>query len=413
MLLSGAALILSVVIGRLAGPSVLGQFTVGYSIAVVCSCLVRSLTVAPFAIYIFRADEEERAAMRGSMAIQSIAVIGTVFTLAMLLIASLAIVSAATVALGFDGKDSLPSKSTLATLMAITLGTTGMMAREVARQASFAEMNFQPAVWMDAASFGFQLAGIAVLVVMERLQTGPIFYILAAGGWLPVIGWWIAYKRQLRIDFKHARETWGDIFRFGRWEALGQSCQVGQMYALPWVMALSGGFAAAGIYAAVWSVLQLVSPFSQAAGNLMGPLLARSYASGGAMELSKLTRRFTILSFNVSAVYVIAMTLLGTRLLTLAYGSRYGEPFALVVVLSVVIASGLATMAVTKSIVVLGRPDWIFAIQAGGVIAILIAAATLGSRFGLLGAAVGLLAAQVFIAIAKVYAYRKVSSRRG
>jgi len=135
-------------------------------------------------------------------------------------------------------------------------------------------------------------------------------------------------------------------------------------------------------------------------------MLARVYAEQGRDQLTRTTRQLTGFAIAISAIYVSGIVVLGPWAMNLAYGSQYGSPSMLLTILSVVVATSIGTMAMSKSIVVLEHPHWLFVIQAVVLALILIVSTVLGMQGGLIGAAVGLLIAQFIGAIAKMACYR-------
>ncbi|MDA8745580.1 hypothetical protein N9N28_13190 [Rubripirellula amarantea] len=393
--ISLSSLLATVVIGRFAGAESLGQYVVGFSIAVTFSCLVRALIVAPFGVFIFRAPEADRCVMRSAMWLQAGSVIALTVVLGML--ASVAVEL-------FDV--SISGKM----LMAVTCIVTGMMAREIARQACFAELRFASAMGGDVVSSLLTIGGIAGLWYFERLTPALALVAVGTAGWIASAGWWIRIPLNNGIDVSETIRRWSTTWRFGRWEALGQTCQVLQGYVLSWILAISSGFEAAGFYAATWSIVQLASPFAQGAGNAMGPSLARAFADHGSVQLRKTTRHLTMAALGASIVYLIAIAIVGPELFQFAYGDQYPRPTSLLIVLAGVVCVSVISMAITKAIVILERPHHIFLIQAGVLAGIVGCSLALGSMYGLIGAAIGLLTAQIGGLAAKVWAYRATAA---
>lgn len=385
VVLSAANLLTCVLIGREAGPETLGQYSVGFSVTIVLSCLQRALVVNPFGIFVFRRPEAMRARMRGTLLIHAAATIG--------LGLGIGLVATAAMDAAWLG-------------VALSVAVAGGMLRETARQANFAELRFASAFAIDAFSALLQVAGVLWCWRMNTWSPASLFGVLGVASLGSGLAWTMWWSNRSQFDFRDAIAAWPSTWRFGRWEAMGQSLQVVQTNALAYILALTSGFAAAGLYAAVWSIVQLVSPFAQAAGNMMGPWLSRSFAVSGIASLRRMTRQWTVASIGLGAVYVVTISILGTRILMAAYGPQYGQPQALMTLLSVVVAVSFASMAITKSITVLEQPSWIFWIQSMVLVLIIALAGGLGRIGGLEWAAAGLLAAQAIGLAAKATVYR-------
>jgi len=132
------------------------------------------------------------------------------------------------------------------------LAVTGVMSREVVRQAKFAQWQFASAFRTDLLASILQVAMLVALWKLDRLSPGWLFLSLGLSSWLASADWWLTNQLGRSTDWTDAKDRWSKTWRFGRWEAMGQTCQVVQIFALPWILVFTGGFAAAGLYAAAW-----------------------------------------------------------------------------------------------------------------------------------------------------------------
>lgn len=406
--MSATALATPVLIGRYAGAEMLGEFSLGYSIAVVCSCLVRALTVVPFSVFVHRVLPAQRSIMRGNLLLYALSAI-VVLTASLVTLATLwflAVLPSATW-LGIIDADSARLSMPAMTVFLMIIGSTGLVAREVARQTCFSELLFRTAFAVDFGSSLMQLTGLLILFWTQAIRIELIFIVLGLSGWLSALGFWLWYRGRTSTHWAEAKSAWPETFRFGRWEAIGQSCQVAQNYSLTWIIALTEGVASAGIFAAVWSVLLLISPFSQAAGNYIGPILAHAYASSGFASLTAQTRKFSLAAAVTGVLYILAILAAGPLLLNILYGPEYQNTRSLMAILAVAITLGLIPMGWSKTIAILGYPNWNSAIQVLGFLTAITASLLLGLTYGVLGTATGMLMAQALIGFARWFAYQQ------
>jgi O-antigen/teichoic acid export membrane protein len=166
-ILSLTSLISAVVIGRFAGTEVLGQFTVGFSLAVIFSCIIRALVVGPFAIFVFRVPESDRRPMRSAMWLQCGTMVLSVLGLGIVFSTALGLMN-------FDNTTVKSSAEVIRLAWGGTLIVTGFMLREVARQANFAELQFTAAFAGDLVASILTVTGLAGLWWTQNLQGSSI-----------------------------------------------------------------------------------------------------------------------------------------------------------------------------------------------------------------------------------------------
>ncbi|MEO0742226.1 MAG: hypothetical protein AAF089_11610 [Bacteroidota bacterium] len=398
MVVSGTNFVTVAVLGRVAGAEVLGLYAVGFSLIMIVATTLRSLLITPYAVFAPRATEARRQGMRGCVVLGWTLLAGGITLLAGL-VAVLLNGSLAATAVG----DTYPLLAA-----AVTLALPAWALRETARQVLFADLRFGAALVVDGVASALQLGGLVFLVATQRLDAATMTMVLAGSCGVVGVGWLVSTWRGLAFRRAWLRADAGQSFRFGRWGALSQASHVLQGYALNWILAITGGFAAAGVYAALWSIVQLASPFLQGAGNAMTPILAQQRAQGGRPQLARTTARVTRLAFVAVILYMGAIALAGAPATRVIYGPQYDGMLATLVLLAGSVGVAALALVATKVISVLEYPHVNFGLNLAGLVMIVLFAAPLGHAYGLNGAAAGLLLAAALGTVLKWGCYALV-----
>lgn len=372
-LFSGTNFVSAVLVGRFAGAEELGVYALCFSLVMLAIGVQRALLVSPFVVVSSKLDGKQLPAMRGSM-------------LAATLLLCLALCMLAASAFPF-----LSVTMTATLFVALPAG----LLRDFQRRLAVAEMRFGIAVWLDLLIALAQLSVLAWLAMQARLSA-PTALLASSAVWMVISVGGVIFARRL---FFFSRKTFVlDIARLwpiGRWIAMSQLLSTMQSFILPWVMACAHSTALAGVYAACWSIVQVMSPVIEGLGNMLGPIMARSI---GAPTLNTLRQRVvlaTIVFAILMLILLAAIALLGSELLTRLYGSEFREYYW--VLLALALASTVTNVGIptAKALTQLRCERWNFGVALVSFAMTLIFAVILLKVSGTTGAAWGLIVGSV------------------
>ncbi|MEM8670732.1 MAG: lipopolysaccharide biosynthesis protein [Planctomycetota bacterium] len=395
LVVSGTNFLVIAMLGRYAGAEHLGRFTLGFSVVVIAVTAIRSLLMTPYAVYAQKESHRRRDGMRGTVLIGC----GILCTVATLI----------GIAVGFMLMRTEASYGQF--LVIVSLAIPAMTLRELGRQMSFADLRFARAVCYDAIACTIYLVSIAWLILNDRLSASSAMIALMIATSFAGISWLVVNRTEFDFFSETIREDISRYWSFGRWGAAGQASHVAQSYCVHWVLAIAGGVNATGLFAAVWSVVQLASPFVQGAGNALTPLLAKRLNDEGRDSLRHAILRCTQLALLAAAIYLLAIWLAGPFIMRTVFGSDFQDTEAITIWLGCSVALATLGLAPTKVISVLGFPHVNFSLNFLGLFVTALLAGILGSFYGIEGTAIALMVAAMIGMIAKWGCYRSVMQR--
>jgi O-antigen/teichoic acid export membrane protein len=220
---------------------------------------------------------------------------------------------------------------------------------------------------------------------------------------------WLWRHRGL-FDFRHrtlgghAAESW----YFGKWIVAGVLLHSLAKDTFPWIVNAIHGTRAAGVLAAAFSIGFLVNPVLTATTNILGPIMARRLADGGAAELRAFVWRGTQVALVLGLVYGAALMFGGAWMTQLAYGPQYAESGRIAGWLALGVAASVATLPIGVGLYALHRTDITFhAVGVAAAIAVVVSG-PLVYRYAAFGVAIALLIENISESVAKAVWYRRV-----
>jgi O-antigen/teichoic acid export membrane protein len=170
----------------------------------------------------------------------------------------------------------------------------------------------------------------------------------------------------------------------------GQLTDIGQRYALFWLLASLLGAGLTGVYVACASVVMIFTPIILGLGSVLAPRAAQAYAAGGAAEVKRVVWKATVLLGITMAVACAGLAASGDLSLRLFYGGHefagYGTVIALLALSTFLSA---ISFPMDSGLWVMERPDLNFWAGLGGLVVTLASSVLLIPPWGILGAAAG------------------------
>jgi O-antigen/teichoic acid export membrane protein len=381
IVVSGANLITTILIGRCCGPEELANYALAFTLVILTFSVLETLIVMPYTIFVQRLDGTARLEYRGAVLVQC----GGLAALAALAIAGWGLVLST--GLGPAGLGPM--------LFTLSAAIPFYLLREWVRKFLFAHLHSNQALQLDLTAATLQILALFLLTAGGLLSAVTATLVIGAANALVALPWlirsrseWLLRRNQI---WPALRRNWS----FGRWLFAGRI--VGQMNSdllLLWLMAFVIGKKATGIFAACMTVISLSNPFILGIGQVLTPWLAQALTDGGPGELRRVTRKATGLMGLALGGFCLGLWLWGEEALRLLYGGQYMGQGPLVFLLSVSILAFALSLPPMGSLLVLGRPDMSLKVSVVGLLLTAAVAFVLVGSWGLVGVACGLIVGQ-------------------
>lgn len=275
---------------------------------------------------------------------------------------------------------------------AVLLAMAFWQLQETFRRALMAHLRHNAAIWGDALSYGGQAVLVWLLARDGLLTLQRIFLVVAVTSALAAllqslqVGW---SAIPLPATLAIARKYWSR----GKWALLNGMNESGIRQILPWILALLYSPAEAASFQAVMNIVGVSHPVIFGTSNLVIPAAAEAKNRRGTAAAFRTSSWYGALSALLVLPFFGALFIWPRPALALFYGKLspyvalgFGIRIAAFTYLVYVSSSFLAAYLFG-----IGRPKYVFAANIGSTILVLVPAAILIIRYGVIGALASLL----------------------
>jgi len=372
---SGTSFATSVLLGRFASQQELGVYYLALSVVYFARGLQEQIVSAPYMIYCSRKQGPALAEYAGSALLHQCVMMAA--TAGVLIIALAAGV--------------LPG-GVEAAFWLLVVAAPLLLAREFARQMSFAHLDLKRAMLMDMAAATLQFAALLGLAAAGRLTVTTTLATLAIASGLATVGWLATSKYQMVASMRVAARDWLHNWTFARWALASQLLACTAPYVMPWVVAVSHGEAQTGLLGACTTLVGLSNTFLQGLCNFLSPRAAQAFSQGGVKELRwVLINTALLFAATLGALVAIAFTL-GEQIAVLLYGPSFAGAGLIIGVLSLSVLANSAGVVAGNGLWAMERPKANFVADLCSLGVVIVATCWLVPTFGPLGAAISTLA---------------------
>jgi O-antigen/teichoic acid export membrane protein len=194
------------------------------------------------------------------------------------------------------------------TFLAAAIVLPALMAREYARQISFAHSAPWAALTMDVVSGVLQIG--ALFAFLQYAVSSPLAYLISGGAAVFGFAAWTSFGVQkVAISRSTCRQDWTDNWQFGRWALVSQI--TGNLAPLPWIIFLMWGAGETGAFDGANRIVGLSNILVIGYCNFLAAAASNAFASEGAPGLRRVVSR---------AATIFAAGLGGLCLLSLIWG---------------------------------------------------------------------------------------------
>jgi O-antigen/teichoic acid export membrane protein len=277
-------------------------------------------------------------------------------------------------------------------LLALLGGWPLLLLRHGIRRFALVDLQYGAALAVDAAASILQLAALAALVWLGQLTIFSIYGAMAVACAVASAGWYLLARPPVHVIRGRVRDDWRGNWAFGKWAL--RSFLIGSTvpYIMPWLLDLSMGTAATGVFGACLTLVGVTNIFISAVANVVTPQAASIYVQGGSPALARFLWRaggFLALSLSVP---VVLMAVAGDPIARWVFGESFqGLGGTLTIMAGTALMTGISMVA-GNGLWALERPKSNFLADVVCLITTLLASLLLIAPWGVLGAALATLA---------------------
>lgn len=397
-IVSGSRFIATILLGRICGADELGAYGLGFTFVVLLACIQNALVTLPYTVFAPGQKQRRSEFYAGSVFLQYIA-------LALLASLALGLVSVA--------RSSVLGVSELSRVFAfIALVTPAILLWEFSRRFGFARLHVGKVLLLDLTATAAFIGGLLGLVIFERLSAANAYLVMGATYGLVSAIWLVRDTQRFRFSLRLARREVRPHWSFGRWVFASETALMARSYIVPWMIAIWLNSTATGIFVAYATIVVLANPVLIGLSNVLAPDLAFTYANEGILAVRRFVFRTTAVVTTAMLLFTITLTLVGERLITVAYGSDFGGYHLCVFILAFGIFAEAAGMPSYTGLWSIGRPNLCFLACLAGLVVTVGLTAAMTPWLGITGAAIGFSSGKLVSAVLQGIAFAGVTRPR-
>ena len=364
--------VIGALIARFASVSALGDYALGVTILFLVGAMAETLVATPFTYLVLRGRSSTGQATLFGAALTA--------TLGLTLLGG-AIFGVVTL--------MVPGLAPLFPALPAALTTT--LLREMIRRRHYAYGEPVRALLSDVLTIILQFAIIAWMTAAHRLSAASVFAATATACLLAIAAAAPGLRAQVRFQPGLLWLYCQRFFRYGRWLAMAGACQIVALQSFSWFLFLTADASATGAFTACLAISSLPNPFLVGLTNYARPAIIRVYATEGWHALIRQTMILAAAFILPVLLFAIGAIATGGRLLTLIYGPDLlwaSGMLTWTILAAVAFAAGAPLQLLMLAI---HRPEAIFHLHIGELVAAALIGLPLVLAFGFQGAAIGYL----------------------
>jgi O-antigen/teichoic acid export membrane protein len=384
---SGTSFLTAVIVGRSSTQSELGIYYLTLTIVMVMFGIHENVVAGPYMIFSARRRGLELAEYTGSMWAHHL----VLTALGMVAIVVMIGVAAATGAVDF-----------MAGLWTLLVAGPLLLLREGIRRLSFARLRLTTAIALDVTVSVLQLGGLVSLWYLDRMSISGVFSVMGGACAMASLGWFIFTPDPPRFVRFRFWEDWRHNWAFAKWAVLSWLTVDTIPFIMPWIVDLSNGTAATGVYGACATLVGVNNILVVGTGNFLRPKSAQSFASGGVVALRQLLLIASGMFILMFGTFTVSMVFLGDWLAVFVYGESFRGSWSLLTALSANVLVGSLGFMGASGLWAIGHPRASMFADVCMAATTLVAAVCLVSTYGALGVALAALIGSIVGMFAKI-----------
>jgi len=375
-LVSGTSFVTAAIVGRSVLPEQLGLYYLVLSAVLLVSGFHEQVISAPYMVLSKRRHGRELAEYGGSIWQYHfvLTVVGVIALVIAIIVCSV-------------GGDS----TILPALWALLGAGPLLLLRDGIRRFTFANLQAKSVVALDATVAVVQLGGLLLLAYLGKLSLLSIFGVMAGACALACVGWYLLSPPRIAIKRERFIDDWRHNWAFGKWALSSYVVGGTASYVMLWILGLFFGPSATALLGACTTLIGVGNIVLCGVGNVLTPLSARAFHTGGASELRRILVRaaaFLALFLGGCCLLIFAT---GSWLVVFVFGPHYAGCGPILFALSLYALMNGQILVTGNGLWAIDRPRFGFVGDVAGTSATLLTAFLLIRPYGALGAAISLL----------------------
>jgi O-antigen/teichoic acid export membrane protein len=374
-LVSGTSFLTAAIVGRCASPDQLGLYYLVLSAVLLVSGFHEQVISAPYMVLSKRRHGRELAEYGGSIWQYHFI---------------LTVVAAGALAVAIILCSATGNRTILPALWALLGAGPLLLLRDGIRRFTFGNLQAKSVIALDATVAVVQVGGLALLGYTGRLSLLSIFGVMAGACALACFGWYLLSPPRVQFNRKRFIVDWRHNWAFGKWALCSYVVGGTASYIMLWTLGLLFGPSATALLGACTTLVGVTNIVLCGVGNVLTPLSARAFNTGGASELRRILVRaaaFLTIVIGCCCLFVLAT---GSWLVVSVFGPHYRGSGPILLALALAALMNAQILITGNGLWAIHRPGFAFVGDVLGTSATLIAATLLIRPYGALGAAMSL-----------------------
>lgn len=298
-------------------------------------------------------------------------------------------------------------------VMALAAAALPWMAQEFVRRVLYTTSDTRQAALNDLLCYALQIAGVWLVVRdtrAEQLTAVSALAVFGASSFVAALfGAWQLRRRVLLEFSARARQTWAQVWHFGRW-LLAQNVTVWLgANGHAWLVGALLGAEAVGLYRAAIHLVNVINPLRQAAFAYLPSRASVTYQNRGHVGLLRWVRGIVPRIAVPILPFALMLVVFPEQALTWVYGDRFAGLGLAPILALATLAQTISFLRYPMEVAVLatGATRALFCIHLLPVVLLPILGVTLIGSLGLIGVPWSMLAISVALFAVTCLVYRQ------
>lgn len=366
----------TVAVGKLAGVTALGEYSLAFTILLLLMTLQDSLIASPYSVVCHQLRRGAQRRLAGNLLL--IAAIFAV-TCSLVLLATGQIV----------GEAERPGRfAAVAWTLALAVPTA--LIRELLRRMALAHLDVRAALGIDIVASVFQIGTLVVMASLASVTSYGALLSIAVGGLAGIVTGLIVRRREWRIHGPTLPRHLLRALAFGKWLVAARLTSTVHSYVVPWLLGMMIGLEVVGGFTAAFALIAVANPMLIGLLNVMAPQAARAWTTGGARAVEQVVMRGAIMLISVTMLLAVPIAIFAKDLLGALYGSQYRTYGDIGTVLAISLVATVVGIPADHGLRAVQRPAGSFLASCCGLTVTILGTLTLVPVVGLIGGACAL-----------------------
>jgi O-antigen/teichoic acid export membrane protein len=387
VIVSGSNFFTGLILGRFVSPTEYGVFVLAWTTLMIALSLQNALVCMPMSVIGAQKSETESATYWGSLLIVQV-VLGIGICL-IILVGSVILKNISTLSISYQS--FLPLISTTILSCFFFLG------QEFFRRLLIIKLVLKDTLINDVVTHSIRVGGLLILLYAGTLNTVHSLLVISVSFVIGTAFGFYKLFNSIQISYARIRHDLLESWQFGKWvmaEMLPYTLSVqGYIY----LTALFIGVQSTAALGASQNILNATNILILSFSNIMMPLAAKRFNTGGNKALTKLMTKVGILLAVPIVGFYLFTILFAEEILVFVYNQNYGGYGMLLIICSIYFIISYFNRILQIMLYAKKKPDIGFFAKMLSFVVMVVLAYPLIKYYGVYGAAVGTVISQIII----------------